>query len=131
MKVTPKAEIPAGPGPEAYFTGAVTHARLHETAAPSRTNASRVRFAPGARTAWHTHPLGQLLIVVDGQGWVCAEGGEKQVIRTGDTVWIPPGERHWHGATADSAMTHIAVQEALDGTAVVWEDHVSDADYLG
>jgi quercetin dioxygenase-like cupin family protein len=131
MKVTRKAEIGSGPASADYFTGAVTMERLHETASPSRTNAVRVTFAPGARTAWHTHPLGQLLIVVDGEGWARTEGEEKHVIRAGDTVWIPAGERHWHGATDSSAMTHIAVQEAMHGSTADWQEHVTDADYLG
>ncbi|NKX44958.1 cupin domain-containing protein [Roseicyclus persicicus] len=131
MKLTPKAEIPTGPGPAAYFTGAVTIERLHETAPPSRSNAVRVTFPPGARTAWHTHPLGQLLIVTEGEGWAQTEGQPRLVLRPGDVVWIPPGERHWHGATAQSAMTHVAVQEAVDGSAADWQEQVSDADYLG
>lgn len=131
MKVTQKDEITSGPGPEAYFTGSVTIERLQDSTEPSRVNAVRVTFAPGARTAWHTHPLGQLLVVVEGEGWARTEGGAKHVIRPGDAVWIPPGERHWHGATDGSAMTHIAVQEAVDGSAADWLEHVSEDDYLG
>ena len=131
MKVTRKDDIAAGPAPAAYFTGTVTIERLQDSAAPSRVNAVRVHFAPGARTAWHTHPLGQLLIVVEGEGWARTEGEDKHVIRAGDTVWIPAGERHWHGATHESAMVHIAVQEAVDGSAADWQEPVSEADYLG
>jgi quercetin dioxygenase-like cupin family protein len=131
MEVTRKEDMAAGPAPEAYFTGAVTIDRMQDSAAPSRVNAVRVRFSPGARTAWHTHPLGQLLIVVEGEGWARTEGEEKHTLRPGDTVWIPPGERHWHGATDTSAMVHIAVQEAVDGSAADWLEHVSDSDYLG
>ena len=131
MKLTPRAEIPTGPAPAAYFTGDVTIARLHDTAPPARAAAVRVTFVPGARTAWHTHPLGQLLIVTEGEGWARTEGQPRLVLRAGDVVWIPAGERHWHGATADTAMTHIAVQEAVDGSAADWQEHVSDADYLG
>lgn len=131
MKVTRRAEIGSSPAPAEYFTGAVTIERLQDASAPSRVNAARVTFPPGARTAWHTHPLGQLLIVTEGVGWARTEGEEKHVIRAGDTVWIPPGERHWHGATDASAMTHIAVQEGVDGSAANWQEHVTDADYLG
>jgi quercetin dioxygenase-like cupin family protein len=98
---------------------------------PARSAGACVTFEPGARTAWHTHPLGQTLIVVSGLGWAQREGGPREEIRPGDVVWFAPGERHWHGATATTAMTHIAIQERLDGKAVDWMGHVSDADYLG
>ena len=88
-----------------------------------------VTFEPGARTAWHTHPLGQTLIVTSGLGWAQAEGGQVEEIRPGDVVWIPPGEKHWHGASPTTAMTHIAIQEALDGKVVEWMEHVSDEQY--
>jgi quercetin dioxygenase-like cupin family protein len=116
-------------GSPEYFTGAVRIERLHQADAPARVAAASVTFEPGARTAWHTHPLGQMLIVTDGLGWAQREGGEKQEIRPGDVVWFPPGEKHWHGATATSTMTHIAVQETLDGKAVDWLEPVSDEDY--
>ena len=119
------------PGPAEYFTGAVRIERLNQTEAPARVAAASVAFEAGARTAWHTHPLGQTLIVTEGIGWAQREGGPKEEIRPGDVVWFPPGEKHWHGATATSFMTHIAVQEALDGTAVTWLEHVSDAEYEG
>ena len=110
MQVTRKDDITSGPAPEAYFTGAVTIERLQDTSAPSRVNAVRVSFPPGARTAWHTHPLGQLLIVVEGEGWARTEGEEKHVLRPGDTVLIRPGNAIAR-ATDSHAMVHIAVQE--------------------
>jgi len=131
MNITRKTDIASGSAPAAYFTGDVSIERLHDTTAPSQVSALRVTFPPGARTAWHTHPLGQVLLVVDGEGWARTEGGTKQVIGPGDTVWFPPGVRHWHGATSTTAMTHIAVQEAVDGSAADWQEQVSDADYLG
>jgi quercetin dioxygenase-like cupin family protein len=97
--------------------------------APARIGGASVSFAPGARTAWHTHPLGQTLIVTAGTGWVQREGGPVEEIQVGDIIWFPPGEKHWHGATATSAMTHIALAEALDGVSVTWLDPVSEADY--
>jgi quercetin dioxygenase-like cupin family protein len=116
-------------GPADYFTGEVRIERLVQAAAPARVAAASVTFAPGARTAWHTHPLGQTLIVTAGVGWAQRAGGPKEEIRPGDVVWFAPGEKHWHGATADSAMTHIAIQEAMDGTAVAWREQVSDVEY--
>jgi quercetin dioxygenase-like cupin family protein len=119
------------PGSADYFTGAVRVERLLQAAPPARVAAASVTFQPGARTAWHTHPLGQTLIVTYGKGWAQRDGGPKEEIRPGDVVWFPPGEKHWHGATTDSAMTHLAVQETLDGKAVDWLEQVSDADYGG
>lgn len=112
-----------------YFTGSVRIERLIQTDAPARVAAASVTFEPGARTAWHTHPLGQTLIVTDGLGWAQSEGGPREEIWPGDVVWFAPGEKHWHGATAKTSMTHIAVQEMLDGKAVEWLEHVSDEDY--
>ena len=117
------------PGSADYFTGAVRIERLLQAPPPARVAAASVTFQPGARTAWHTHPLGQTLIVTYGRGWAQREGAAKEEIHPGDVVWFPPGEKHWHGATADSAMTHLAVQETLDGKAVDWLEQVSDADY--
>jgi quercetin dioxygenase-like cupin family protein len=94
-----------------------------------RLNAGSVTFEPGARTAWHTHPLGQTLIITAGLGWVQTEGGQIEEVRPGDVVWFPPGEKHWHGATPTTAMTHIAVQESLNGKNVDWMEKVSDAQY--
>jgi quercetin dioxygenase-like cupin family protein len=96
---------------------------------PSRVSAAYVTFEPGARSAWHTHPLGQLLIITAGSGWVQQEGGEKQLVRAGDVIWTPPGVKHWHGATATTSVTHIAVQESLEGKNVNWLEPVSDAQY--
>ncbi|MEZ5866180.1 MAG: cupin domain-containing protein [Geminicoccaceae bacterium] len=105
--------------------------QLLRGARPGPAAAAVVTFEPGARTAWHTHPLGQRLPVTAGEGWVQKEGEPKQLVRPGDTVWFEPGEKHWHGATDRKAMTHVAVQEAQDGSPVEWLEHVSDADYAG
>lgn len=117
-------------GPAAWFTGHVQLDSLFEGQAPQRTSGVCVTFAPGARTAWHTHPLGQTLIVTAGCGWVQREGEGICVVRPGDVITFAPGEKHWHGATATTGMTHIAVHEVLDGRAVEWLEHVSDAQYL-
>ncbi len=113
------------------FTGAVRVDDLFKGDPPARIGGGTVTFEPGARTAWHTHPLGQTLIVTAGVGYVQQEGGPRQEIRPGDTVWIPPQVRHWHGATATTGMTHIAIAEAEDGKTVTWAEKVSDADYAG
>ena len=131
MKITRADEIAGAPAPAEYFTGEVTIAPLRRAEGPDRATALRVRFAPGARTAWHAHPLGQMLIVTEGAGWAQVAGEPRQDIRAGDAVWIPSGLRHWHGATATAAMTHIAIQEALDGSSADWAEQVTDADYLG
>ena len=115
--------------PKDYFTGTVWQDPIVSAPAPARLAATRVTFEPGARTAWHTHPLGQTLYVVTGIGRVQTEGGPVREMRAGDVVWIPPGEKHWHGASPTSGMTHIAMQEALDGSFATWMEHVSDADY--
>ncbi len=120
---------PSAKGPEAWFTGTVRIDPLFNGFDPARVQGAQVTFEPGARTAWHTHPLGQTLIVTAGLGRVQREGGPIEEIRPGDVVWFAPGERHWHGASPGTAMTHIAIQEVQDGRAVDWEDHVSDADY--
>lgn len=131
MKITRHGSNPSAAGPESYFTGRVRFDTPFDAEAPGRMGGLFVTFEPGARTAWHTHPLGQTLIVTSGLGWACTEGGTRQEIRPGDVVWFPPGERHWHGATDTTAMTHIAIAESLDGSRVTWAEHVSDADYLG
>lgn len=131
MKITKATDLARGPAAPEYFTGTVWMEPLHKPEAAERTNALRVTFEPGGRTNWHTHPLGQLLMVVEGEGWVQREGGPKQVVHAGDTIWFPAGERHWHGATATAAMVHIAVQEAEDGRTADWQEPVADADYLG
>jgi quercetin dioxygenase-like cupin family protein len=114
-----------------WFTGTVRIDPLFQAPAPARVAAAKVTFEPGARTAWHTHPLGQTLIVVDGFGLVQRDGGSIEDIRPGDIVWFPPGEKHWHGASPTTAMTHIAIQESLDGKNVDWMEHVADEQYSG
>jgi len=118
-------------GSEDYFTGTVRIDLLFEAPDPARARGASVTFEPGARTAWHTHPLGQTLIVTAGFGRVQRWGGPIEEIRPGDVVWFPPGERHWHGASPATAMTHIAIQEALGGKVVDWMEHVSDEQYRG
>lgn len=124
------ASQPPAKGPDQFFTGDVTVEMLFRSPEPSRLSAGLVTFQPGARSAWHTHPLGQALIVVSGVGWTQCEGGPKKEILPGDVVACPCGKRHWHGATATSGMSHYAIQEALDGKAIEWMEKVSDADYL-
>lgn len=116
-------------GPADWFTGSVRIDPLFQAQGDARAAGNAVTFEPGARTAWHTHPLGQMLIVTAGAGRVQRWGGPIEAIHPGDVVWFEPGEKHWHGAAPTTAMTHIAIQEALDGTAVDWLEHVSDADY--
>ena len=113
-------------GPADWFTGTVRIDPLFQPKDPARAVGARVTFEPGARTAWHTHPLGQTLIVTAGLGWVQREGGPVEEIRPGDVVWFPPGLKHWHGASPTIAMTHIAIQEQLDGKAVDWLEKVGD-----
>lgn len=120
---------PSSQGQAEYFTGSVRIDPLFPVTEPARASAARVTFEPGARTAWHTHPLGQKLIVTAGTGWVQQEGGPVEEIREGDVVLIPPGARHWHGATATTRLTHLAIQEQLDGKVVVWMEKVSDSQY--
>lgn len=117
-------------GPAECFTGDVQFVLLHAAEAPARVSCANVIFQPGARTAWHTHPLGQTLIVTDGVGWTQCEGEPIAEVKAGDVIWCPPGHKHWHGASATQSMTHIAVQEGLDGVFVEWLEHVSDEDYL-
>ncbi|HZP74815.1 MAG TPA: cupin domain-containing protein [Pseudolabrys sp.] len=122
---------PSRKGPAASFTGTVWQEPIIEAPDPARVRAGFVRFEPGARTAWHTHPLGQTLRVLSGIGRVQAWGGPIREIRAGDTVWIAPGEKHWHGASPDNAMEHLAMQESLNGKHVEWLEHVTDAQYGG
>lgn len=129
MKITPSGSVPTKRAPASYFTGTVFQDPIIETPAPAQLYATRVTFEPGARTAWHTHPVGQTLYVIAGCGRAQAEGGPILEIRAGDVVWFPPGEKHWHGAAPTTMMTHIAMQEAKDGKYVDWLEHVSDADY--
>jgi quercetin dioxygenase-like cupin family protein len=117
-------------GPTDWFTGLVRIQPLFEAAEPARVRGASVKFEPGARTAWHAHPLGQTLIVTSGLGWAQREGGPVEEIRPGDVVWFAPNEKHWHGATPTKAMTHIAIQEALDGKVANWMEHVTEKEYL-
>ena len=129
MEIKRSGSQPSGKGPATYFTGSVRIDPLVQTPDPARVRAASVTFEPGARTAWHTHPLGQTLIVTAGCGWVQQEGGPVEEIRPGDVVWFPPGVRHWHGATPTNAVTHIAIQEKLNGKVVDWMEKVSDEQY--
>lgn len=129
MDIKRSGSRPSGKGPADYFTGSVRVDPLIEAKEPARVRGAHVTFEPGARTAWHTHPLGQTLIVTSGLGWVQRQNGPVEEIRPGDVVWFEPGEKHWHGATATTAMSHIAIQEALNGSAVAWMEKVSDEDY--
>jgi quercetin dioxygenase-like cupin family protein len=129
MDIKRSGSQPSRPGPAEYFTGSVRIEPLIQAPAPARVQANSVTFEPGARTAWHTHPLGQNLVVTAGSGWAQREGGPIEDIRPGDVIWFAPGERHWHGATPTTSVTHIAVQEALDGKAVEWMEKVSDEQY--
>ncbi|TMV88980.1 cupin domain-containing protein [Thioclava sp. BHET1] len=131
MKIMRAGSQPSGPGPEDYFTGKVRIDPMFTAEAPGRTSGALVTFEPGARTAWHTHPAGQTLIVTAGMGRVQREGGEIEEIRPGDVVWFPAGEKHWHGASPETAMSHIAIQENLGEGPVTWLEKVSDEDYAG
>ena len=129
MEIKRSGSQPSAKGPADWFTGTVRIDPLLDAPAPARVSGASVTFEPGARTAWHTHPFGQTLIVTAGCGWAQREGGAIEVIRPGDVVWIAPGEKHWHGATPTTAMTHIAIAEKLDGKAVEWLEKVSDQQY--
>ncbi|MCA8928273.1 MAG: cupin domain-containing protein [Alphaproteobacteria bacterium] len=115
--------------PADAFTGTVRLDPLMQSEAPGRASAALVTFEPGARTNWHTHPAGQILVITAGRGWVQSAGGPRQDVAPGDAVWFPAGEKHWHGATATTAMSHIAITESVDGSPVTWLEPVSDADY--
>src|SRR5881392_1209347 len=129
MEISRNGTRRANTGPVEFFTGQVRVDPLFTAKDPARTSGAHVTFEPGARSAWHTHPLGQTLIVTAGTGWVQQEGGAKQEVKPGDVIWTPPGVKHWHGAAATNAMTHIAVQESLDGRNVEWMEKVSDEQY--
>jgi quercetin dioxygenase-like cupin family protein len=129
MEISRSGSQPSQKGPAEYFSGSVRIDSRFQGRAPARVGGGIVTFEPGARTAWHTHPLGQTLIVTSGCGWVQVEGSPKEEIRPGDIVWFAPGEKHWHGATATTAMSHIAIAEALDGKSVDWMEKVSDTQY--
>ena len=130
MEIYRAGSRPSTRGPGDWFTGTVRIDPLFNPAAPERVQGALVTFEPGARTAWHTHPLGQILVVTAGLGRVQRAGGPVQEIRPGDVVWFAPGERHWHGAAPQTALSHIAIQEVQDGRAVDWAEPVDDADYL-
>ncbi len=129
MEIMRSGAQPSAKGPADWFTGTVRIDPLFPTHEPARAAGNAVTFEPGARTAWHTHPLGQSLVVTFGCGWVQREGGPVEEIRAGDVVWFAPGEKHWHGASAVTAMQHIAINESLDGKAVDWMEQVSDEQY--
>ena len=129
ISITRSGSQPSSKGPAEYFTGTVHIDRLFKANDPSRASGASVRFEPGARTAWHSHPHGQILIVTAGSGWVQQWGGQIEEIRQGDVVWVPPGQKHWHGATATTGMTHIAIVEHLDGKTADWMEKVSDEQY--
>jgi quercetin dioxygenase-like cupin family protein len=129
MDIARSGSQPSAKGPADWFTGAVRLDAPFKGTAPARAGGATVTFEPGARTAWHTHPLGQTLIVIFGSGRVQREGGPVEEIRAGDIIWFAPGEKHWHGAGPETAMTHIAIAEALDGKTVDWMEHVTDAQF--
>jgi quercetin dioxygenase-like cupin family protein len=129
MEIKRNGSRAAQKGPADWFTGTVWLDRFLDAPVPARVAAASVTFEPGGRTAWHTHPLGQTLIVTAGCGWAQRWGGPKEEIRPGDVIWFAPGEKHWHGATATASMTHIAIQEKLDGKPVDWMEKVSDEQY--
>jgi quercetin dioxygenase-like cupin family protein len=131
MEIKRSGSQPSAKGPTDYFTGTVRIDPLFDASDPARVRAASVTFEPGARTAWHTHPLGQSLLVTSGLGRAQRWGGPIEDIRPGDVVWFDPGEKHWHGASPGTAMTHIAIQEALNGSPVEWMEKVSDEQYRG
>ncbi len=129
MDIRPCGSMPSRRMPASWFSGTGWQGPIVEAPEPARIRSAWVRFEPGARTAWHTHPLGQTLVIVSGLGRVQTWGGPVREVRAGDVVWIPPGEKHWHGAAPTMAMEHLAMQEALDGKHVEWMEHVTDAQY--
>lgn len=129
MKITLKSPQPTQVGSENYFTGQVHIESSFQAASPARVGGASVTFEPGARTAWHTHPLGQTLIITAGHGWIQEWGSEVQEMNQGDIIWIPENVKHWHGATPDSAMTHMAIAESLNGSPVEWMEKVSNEQY--
>ncbi len=129
MKITRSGTMPSKAGPSDWFTGTVRIDPLFQAEDPGRAGGAHVTFEPGARTAWHTHPAGQTLIITFGRGRVQREGGPVEEVSQGDVVWFPAGEKHWHGAAPESAMSHIAIQEAINGEAVTWLEKVSEEDY--
>ena len=129
MNITRGGTVPTRRAPAEYFTGTVWQDPVIQAPEPARVTSARVTFEPGARTAWHTHPLGQTLYVLSGCGRVQSEGGPVREIRSGDVVWIPPGEKHWHGAAPTTMMSHLAMQEQVNGSAAAWMEQVTDAQY--
>ena len=129
MEILPNGSRPSVLGPASNFTGSAVVTPLFSAAPPAHATGGQVSFSPGARSAWHTHPAGQWLIVTSGKGWVQAWNGQRQDIGPGDVVWTPPGVKHWHGATSTTALTHIAIQENVDGRNVDWMEQVSDAQH--
>ena len=129
MKINRVGSQPSAKGPEDYFTGTVRVDAHFKAEEPGRSSASTVTFEPGSRTAWHTHPLGQAILIASGCGWVQRVGGPVEEVYPGDTVWFPAGEKHWHGATATKGMTHVAITESLDGKVADWLEKVSDEQY--
>lgn len=129
MTITRNGSETTAKGPHEYFTGHVTINTTFQQDPPAQTGGGTVTFEPGARTHWHTHPLGQTLLVVSGMGWVQHDGGTKETIFPGDIVWIPAGEKHWHGATVTTSMTHIAIAESVDGSSATWMEKVTDKQY--
>ena len=130
MQIIKSNSRPTRKASSEYFTGTVWQDPIIEAAEPARVRALKVAFEPGARTAWHTHPLGQTLYIISGTGLIGLRNEAPQLIKAGDTVWIPPGEEHWHGASAANSMTHIAIQEALNGSVATWLEKVSDEEYV-
>lgn len=131
MKIIRSGSQPSVTGPEQWFTGKVRIDASFQATDPAKVGGATVTFEPGARTAWHTHPLGQTLIVTQGRGWLQEEGQEAQALNQGDIAWIPPGVKHWHGASSETAMTHIAIAESENGSPVTWLDKVTDDEYAG
>ncbi|MBB6112328.1 (R)-mandelonitrile lyase [Mucilaginibacter lappiensis] len=129
MEIKRSGSQPSGKGPAEYFTGTVRIDPLFNPPEPARVAMAQVTFEPGARTAWHTHPLGQTLIITAGAGWVQRKGGPIENVHPGDVVWFAPGEKHWHGATATTALSHIAIQEKQNGSPVDWMEQVTDEQY--
>ena len=131
MNISHSGSQPSRKGPADWFTGDVRIDAPFQATEPAKVGGATVTFEPGARTAWHTHPLGQTLIVVQGRGWLQEWDKEPQALNPGDIAWIPPGVKHWHGASSSTAMVHIAIAEAENGSPVTWQEHVSDEQYQG
>jgi len=129
MQISRVGSKPSKPGPADWFTGTVRIDSPFQGEEPSHISGATVTFEPGARTAWHTHPLGQTILILSGLGWAQRDGGPIEEVRPGDIVWFPPQEKHWHGASAQVAMSHVAVQESLDGKVVDWLEKVSNEQY--